>query len=211
MQARRVMRWTLTLALLIAGAAHAQLYRWTDEKGRVHVTDTPPPASARSVQKTDPGVNVGKPSEQQAFELQQAMKEFPVVLYTSPSCKTACTNARSALNKRGVPFKEVQVWEEKGIAELKGLSGANSVPTLLVGRSVHKGFQQDAYDALLDSARYPKAGTLPARAQAAPPIPEGFDPIDTRAEPVKPAAEEPKPSGPYAPGSTPPRRTPEKK
>src|SRR5712692_3446437 len=28
-----------------------QLYRWTDEKGRVHVTDRPPPPNAKSVQK----------------------------------------------------------------------------------------------------------------------------------------------------------------
>lgn len=209
------MRWPLILALLVCGAAQAQqLYRWTDEKGRVHVTDTPPPASAKNVQKKNPGASPADgDTTQYPFELAQAMKEFPVVLYTSPSCKAACTNARNALNKRGVPFKEVQVWEEKSVAELKGLTGENSVPTLLVGRSVHKGFHQESYDTLLDSARYPKAGSMPVRAQAAPPAPEGYEPADPlKAEPVKPAAEEPAPSGPYSPGSRPPpRRTPQKK
>ena len=43
----------LTLAcvsvfLACAAAQAQQLYRWTDEKGRVHITDTPPPASAKS-------------------------------------------------------------------------------------------------------------------------------------------------------------------
>ena len=122
--------------------------------------------------------------------------------------------ARDALNKRGVPFKEVQVWDEKTNAELKKLSGENSVPTLLVGQSVHKGFQQAAYDALLDAARYPRAGLLPPRAQAAPKDPEGYVPPSEREEvkatPVKP--EEARPTGPYSPGSTPPpRRTPQKK
>ena len=32
-------------------AAWAQQYRWVDEKGRVHYTDTPPPPSAKSTQK----------------------------------------------------------------------------------------------------------------------------------------------------------------
>jgi glutaredoxin len=225
-QPRCVMRWSLILALLVAGAAQAQqLYRWTDEKGRVHVTDTPPPASARNVQKKNPGATAAEsadapatatPAGQQPYELAQAMKEFPVTLYTSPICKEGCAAARAALNRRGVPFKEVQVWDEKTNAELKERSGDSSVPTLLVGQSVHKGFQQDAYDALLDAARYPRAGLLPPRAQATPKDPEGYVPLDERdaAKPVtaKPAAvEEEAPKGPYSPGSRPPPRPTPKK
>jgi glutaredoxin len=210
------MRGLLAVALLVAGAAQAQqLYRWTDEKGRVHITDTPPPASAKNVQKKS--VNTADSDQpdsgQQPYELTQAMKEYPVVLYTSPVCKESCTMARAALNKRGVPFKEVQVWDTKTNAELKEISGENSVPTLVVGRSVQKGFNQAAFDALLDSARYPRAGLLPARTQGAPKPPEGFVSAEEReavkAEPVQPAEEE-KP-GPYSPGSRPPPRPTPKK
>ena len=88
--------------------------------------------------------------------------------------------ARDALNKRGVPFKEVQVWEEESNAELKRVTGSTEVPALVVGRSVHKGFQQDAFDALLDSARYPRAGILPARNQGAPKPPEEYVPPGQR-------------------------------
>jgi glutaredoxin len=199
---------------LAAGSVLAQqLYRWTDEKGRVHITDTPPPANAKNVQKKKPATSAAEPA-QQPFELAQALKEFPVTLYTSPGCQELCARARAALNKRGVPFKEVQVWDEASNEELKRISGANDVPTLVVGRSVHKGFEQEPYDALLDSARYPKAGTLRARAQAAPPVPEDYVPPEqrearARAEPVKPEVEEAKPpSGPYSP--TPPRPSPKK-
>ena len=194
-------------ALVAAVAAAQQLYRWTDENGRVHVTDTPPPPSARDVQKKKAAAGAAK-DETMPFELAQAVKSFPVTLYTSPSCGDPCAAARQALNKRAVPFKEVQVWDEKSNEELKRASGGgNDVPTMLVGRSVQKGFEQGAYDALLDSARYPKAGLLPPRAQAAPPPPEGYiPPADTpaKAEPVKPEAEQ-KPSGPYAPGAPPQR------
>lgn len=199
----------ILLMLAAATAAAQQLYRWTDEQGRVHITDTPPPPSAKGVQKkayqsggtsTDAGPT--------PYELSVAMKEYPVTLYTSPICKEPCAEARAALNRRGVPFKEVQVWEAESNEELKKVSGANQVPTLVVGRSVHKGFDQSAYDALLDSARYPRTGILPARAQAAPALPEGYVPPGERptAEPVKPQAEEPKPTGPYAPGAPPQRR-----
>jgi len=38
--------------ILCAASVQAQqMYRWTDEKGAVHITDTPPPPSAKNVQK----------------------------------------------------------------------------------------------------------------------------------------------------------------
>ena len=205
MQSRCMM--TLSFALLMvvaAGAAQAQLYRWTDEKGRVNITDTPPPPTAKDVQTKKPATGAAEPA-QTPFELAQAIKDFPVVLYTAPDCKQPCARARDALNKRAVPFQEIQVWEERMIEEIKRFSGNNQVPVLVVGRSVQSGFQQGAYDALLDAARYPKAGLLPPRAQAAPPPPEGFGSAEgreaPRAEPVKPAEEETTPTGPYAPGA----------
>jgi glutaredoxin len=201
-------RLLLAVLLFTLGAAHAQqLYRWTDEKGRVHITDTPPPASAKDVQKKA-AVTGGADPGQVPFELATAMRDFPVILYTAPSCRTLCDSARAVLNRRGVPFREVQVWEEKTNAELKQVSGGTQVPTLVVGRSVHQGFDQASFDALLDSARYPRAGILPARSQAVPPVPQGYVPPGEReapkAEPVKPAAEPPAPSGPYAPGGSSP-------
>lgn len=200
------------LFLLFFGATTAaaqQLYRWTDERGRVHITDTPPPPSARSVQKKSySSGGAASAAAPTSYELQQAMKDFPVTLYTSPICKEPCASARAALNRRGVPFREVQVWEEKTNTELKQVSGATQVPTLVVGRSVHKGFDQTSFDSLLDSARYPRAGILPARNQAMPPLPEGYVPPGEReapqAEPVKPEPESPAPSGPYAPGGASP-------
>jgi len=197
---------TLLAAALTAGAASVlaqQLYRWTDENGRVHVTDTPPPPSAKGVQKRKPAAATeAAAAPQQPYELAVAMKDYPVTLYTSPICKEACAQARDALNKRGVPFKEVQVWEEDSNNELKRVTGSTEVPALVVGRSVQKGFLQESFDALLDSARYPRAGILPARNQTAPKPPEEYVPPGQRqqAEPVKPAAEEEsRPAGPYAP------------
>ena len=196
------------LALAAATAAAQQIYRWTDEKGRVHITDTPPPPGARGVKKKSYEGGGAEGAAPAPYELSLAMKEFPVTLYTSPICQEPCASARAALNRRGVPFREVQVWEEKTNTELKQVSGATQVPTLVVGRSVHKGFDQASFDALLDSARYPRAGILPARTQAMPPLPEGYVPPGEReapqAEPVKPEPESPAPSGPYTPGGASP-------
>jgi len=198
------------LAILLAaalGAAQAQqqLYRWVDDKGKVHVTDTPPPPSvAKKVeQKTYGSSATAAPA---SFEMSRLQKDFPVTLYSAPSCKEACAQARAALNKRGVPFREVQVWNEATNAELKKVSQSNEVPVLTVGRSVQKGFEQGAYDTLLDSAGYPRAGILPSGKAATPPPPKGYVPPEKRAQPPRPTAKavEPKPEpetkpGPYAP------------
>lgn len=193
------MKTRLPIAVLLLASAFTagaqQLYRWTDDRGRVHITDTPPPASARDVRRKSAGGPSGETQPQEPYELRQAMHDYPVTLYTSPNCEEPCAAARAVLNKRGVPFKEVQVWDGPSNKELKRVSGGDDVPTLVVGRSVHRGFAQAPYEALLDSARYPRAGLLPPRRQAAPAPPEA-DSGPAATEAAKP---EPAPTGPYAP------------
>ena len=167
---------TLALSLLLAAAtAQAQQYRWIDKNGRVQYTDAPPPAGAKDVRRTEaPGAAAPAAEAEQPFELTRLQKDFPVTLYSSPNCKEGCELARAALNKRGVPFKEVQVWNPETNEELKRVSGAAEVPTLLVGRSSQRGFEPGAFEALLDSAGYPKSGILPSRKQGIPEAPEGY-------------------------------------
>ena len=201
-------------AALIAMASAAcavqaqELYRWTDTNGRVHVTDTPPPANARAMETVRGGVPAGTGATGSAaapvpYALAIAMKDYPGVLYPSPNCEDSCARARAALNQRGVPFREIPVVDAQSNDELKSVSGGNDVPTLVVGKSVQRGFGQSAFDSLLDAARYPKTGVLPPRSQAAP-APRA------EAKPAEPAAEPEEPRGPYSPGSKPQPRTPPK-
>jgi glutaredoxin len=174
-----------------ACAASAQLYRWTDENGRVHVTDTPPPASAKNVRKRAPDAAPDPAAAaSQPYAVQLAAKNYPVTLYTAPDC-APCGAARALLNQRGVPFREVSVVGEQESAQLQQAVGSLSVPSLVVGTSTQKGFEQGAYHSMLDVAGYPRTGILPPRSQAEP-----------KAASAKPAAaapaEEPA-TGPYAP------------
>jgi len=189
----------LVIALATASVAFAQQYRWTDGQGVVRYTDTPPPTSAKNVQK----LNIAPPkpaaAPQQSFEMARLQKEYPVSLYTSPNCKEGCEAARGALNKRGVPFKEFQVFDPETNEVLKKVAGASEVPTLVVGSSVHRGFEQGAFDSLLDTAGYPRAGILPPGKQKAPESPEGYAVSDKDvAKPVAPDAPPP-PRGRYDP------------
>jgi glutaredoxin len=204
----KVARIAVAVALAIsASTALAQLYRWTDQQGRVHITDTPPPPSAKDVKKGPGGsapapAGKGEPAAgNEPFALQLARKNNPVTLYTTPGCD-ACGEARKLLNTRGIPFKEISVNDEKQLEELKRVVGSNSVPSMIVGSAVQKGFEEGNYNRALDAAGYPKAGTLAPRNQAEPQqVERPTGDTDTTPKPTAEAA----PSGPYAPGAPPQR------
>lgn len=185
-------------AALVAGmsSAGAQVYRWTDSSGNTHFTDTPPPATARGVERkrgarskeSDDAGNAPEP-----YALQQARKNHPVKLYSAPGCGAPCDDARALLNARGVPFSETSVSSESAIEELKDVSGSAAVPVLMIGSHMQKGFEQGAFHRSLDAAGYPKTGILPPRRQ---PEPKEADSSET-----PPAAAAATPRGPYAPRS----------
>lgn len=157
--------------VLAAASAQAQQYRWTDEKGRVQYTDTPPPAGAKDVRKKN--LTAGPSSAPaEPFALQNARKNAPVKLYSSADCGEWCDKARALLNKRGIPFTEISVSTTEQVEALTKLSGGNTVPTMTVGSSVQKGFLETGYQQALDAAGYPAAGLLNPRDQKAPPPPK---------------------------------------
>jgi len=159
------------LLLSAALAAQAQQYRWVDEKGRVQYTDTPPPASAKGVQKKNLNTGPAAGSSAEPYALQVARKSAPVKLYSSPDCGAMCDGARTLLNQRGIPFSEVSVADAAQLEEFKKVTGGTAVPVMFVGQSMHKGFEAGSYQRALDAAGYPAAGLLRPRNQPAPPPP----------------------------------------
>jgi glutaredoxin len=149
-----------TAILSIACHASAQAYRWIDQEGGVHYTQIPPPPGARNVQRKTFGGGGSRAGEiaNLPYATQLAAKNYPVTLRTSPECGTPCDEARAALAKRGVPFKEISVVTQGDLDELKRLSGKDQLPHLMVGNQTQSGFRDDLYDSLLDTAGYPRSG-----------------------------------------------------
>ncbi len=172
----------LLLLVLVAPLAWAQQYRWVDEKGQVHYTDTPPPPSAKSAQKKNlKGSELG---QQESYEMMQATRKAPVTLYTFTECQAPCQMARDVLNKRGVPFREKQVSSQQMLDELQKVSGGTNVPVLVVGTQVEKNASPDAFNQALDIAGYPRAGVAKPRNQQAPPKPAPDAPAEAPAKPA---------------------------
>ncbi len=148
------------LLLLIPALATAQqsLFRYVDKDGRVVYSDTAPPLDAKSVQQKKLGGNFIETSEL-PYALQVAQQRNPVTLYSGP-CGPLCEQARALLNRRGVPYRDVDPSQPGEMQKMKQLTGDQSVPVLTIGSAIMvKGFEEVRWQAALDQAGYPKTPT----------------------------------------------------
>jgi glutaredoxin len=177
------------LLAAMAGAAFGQgqtVYRYTDADGRIVYSDHPPP-NARDVEAKQLTPNYIE-IDQTTLASQKAQQLFPVTLYTF-ACGEVCDRAEALLNRRGVPFTTVNVADSNGAEKLKKLTGDVQAPVLQVGdKLLVKGYGEAQWQALLDTAGYPKSPpsrrTVPA-AEAPKPGADAAKPA-AAAKPAKP-------------------------
>ena len=180
-------RWVLLPILVLASVgAQSELYRWVDADGKVHYSDQLPPANIKQVEKKKAAG--GKPSDAPLpYVLQQAVKNFPVTLYTS-DCGDACARARALLAKRGVPYTEMDATDALTQEELRKLTGGPlDVPVLKVGRDAVRGFEEGQWNTSLDAAGYPNKPLMAPRPPTKPAKPAASAPPARPATPSGPA------------------------
>jgi glutaredoxin len=158
--------------LLLAATANATTYKWKDPAtGRLVISDSPPPAGVREIGKRKgPATGPTDPANL-PLATRKAMAEFPVTLFTADSCLEACADARRLLNRRGVPFTELNVREESARVRLETF-GDTRLPTLLVGRQALQGLDSGRWNETLGLAGYPQEAPLGYRPPPPPSMPE---------------------------------------
>ena len=124
------------LILVITGLAGAEIYRWVDKDGVVHLSDVPPKnrGSIARVESTTPSEKRTSPK---------------VELYTTSWCPY-CDKAREFFRSRGIPFTEYDIEKDKSAAARKNrLDKKNGVPFVVInGRGIH-GWSAAAYEQAL--------------------------------------------------------------
>lgn len=143
------------LALLVAVNVTAQVYRWTDEQGRV-VYGNEPPADAKKTVVQD-RINSyidsysGPPKVQRVSARRAAAPAagaIPVVLYATAWCPH-CAEARAYFAKNRISYIEHDVEKNpSAYAEYKRLGG-RGVPFIVHGSNVMRGFSENSFQALL--------------------------------------------------------------
>jgi arsenate reductase-like glutaredoxin family protein len=188
------------LLMLAASLAGAQVYKWKDEKGITHFSDTPPPPTAK--QPTELKTVDAPSAPPLPAELQGVVRDHPVTLYTTAQC-AACDQGRAQLRKRGIPYSEKTVLTAADIEALQKAGSTGRLPLLVVGRARQVGYDPAAWDYTLSAAGYPEESLLPSNylhaaptSAAPPPLPTDAD--RTAAAKAKPA-ETPRPPPVNAP------------
>jgi glutaredoxin len=148
---RRFMTALTAVALLgLSSLAGAQLYKWTDDQGRVQYSDKAPDKGGK---KVDLKVNsysgapvvsgLGKPV---ANDTKGSVK-----LYTTTWCGY-CAKARAHLKSKGIPYEDLDVEKSaQGKQEFAALKG-RSVPVILIGSQRMDGFDPARLDTMLKAA-----------------------------------------------------------
>jgi hypothetical protein len=184
------------LACAAAFSAQAQ-YKYIGPDGRVVYSDQPPPPNAKGVKTENlPAQSAG--GAELPFAIQRAMKAHPVTLYTASNCGAPCSEGKSYLTQRGVPFSEKTVNTAEDAVEFKKTLNTDQLPVLTVGSNKQVQWNKDAWTTALNSAGYPLDNQLPrtyknpaptATAQQAP------------AAPAQNTAQAAAPAAPAAPGT----------
>ena len=165
----------LCLAFAVPLAHGVRLYKWVDKDGNVSYHDYPPTSNEGGrVESKDFKIGaVGSTSSTGSSS--KASEDFPVVLYTAPQC-TSCDLARAYLDKRKVPFTDLDVAKDTKLQkELLEKTGTLTVPTIMIGSKVMKGYMESLLSGELDAAGYPKIGS----ANASAPEGEGNEPTES--------------------------------
>jgi glutaredoxin len=191
----------LALLLVAAGAVAQPIYRNVDKNGKVTFSDRAPTASTELAAGPQAGAttptNAGLP-----YELRQVAQRYPVTLYSSDDCGP-CSDARTLLTTRGIPFEERTVKSNEEVEALQRMSSQASLPLLTIGSQQLKGYSDAAWSQYLDAAGYPKSNSLPAGYRNAPARPliaqqAAPAPRAAAAPAAQPAPPAPAPSDPGA-------------
>lgn len=174
---------TLALAALTSGQATAQtVYRSVGPDGRVTFSDTPPAKAVQTQPLDGPAGASSANAQTLPYALRQVVGKYPVTLYTSANC-VPCDSGRNLLRGRGVPFTEKTITTEDDIGALQRLTGATTLPFLMVGAQHIKGFSDVEWTQYLGAAGYPEKSQLPAGYRHPP-----ATPLVTAAAPTPAAA-----------------------
>jgi glutaredoxin len=133
----------------------ADMYKWVDENGKTHYTDSPPPG--KKAKKLDLKINtitgpatvttIGKPIPQTPA----ATGTAKVRLYTTTWCGY-CKRAKAYLQARGTPYQEIDVeTSAQGQSEFQALGG-RGVPVILVGNQRMDGYSEGTLAGMLKHA-----------------------------------------------------------
>ncbi len=153
----------LILASFPALGAMAQMYKWVDENGKVHYSDTKPRDDAQmreikgrissysSVPKAPSGQAPESSGQADAEPVGPIARNGEVVIFTTQSCGY-CRMAKQYMQSHRIAYREMKVDQSQKASRLFQQLGGRGVPLTIIGRDNRQikvsGFSESQFDRL---------------------------------------------------------------
>jgi len=146
---------------LLKVSAPAEMYKWTDKNGTLHITDYPPAGGGKPMNLEAIRINrmespaAGRPAAGAASRAENPRpsstsgaasrnREYPAVAVYGTSWCPACRRARDYFRSAGIPFDDYDVEKDTDArARMDRLGGGSGVPAIVIGGQVFRGFSQE--------------------------------------------------------------------
>ncbi len=145
------MRYLLLILLLVVLPGSAEIYRWVDERGKVHFGDRAP--EDKSAERVQLEINS---YTHVSYELQPDLERTgdsrEVVMYSTNWCGY-CKKARAFFKREGIAFKEYDIEKSASARRAYDRLGGRGVPVILVGKLRMNGFSESGFRRLMADAQ----------------------------------------------------------
>lgn len=145
------MRYFLFLLVFLSSFVSAEIYKWVDEKGRVHFGDSP--KQNVKAEKVSVRVNSYKNVTVESNDLffqDSSPTSQKVIMYSSSWCGY-CKKAKRYFQKQQISFVEYDIEEDLRAKQRFDALGGRGVPLILVGKQKMSGFDQARFDQMMKS------------------------------------------------------------
>jgi len=144
----------LLLSIVTFPAVADELYKWVDNKGKVTYQSTPPPDTAKKVERSEIRTRNYAASDQVETAEPEEKDLKPIKFYYKPEC-SSCEEALAYFDENSIPFDEIDLSENKDEEEeLEKKLGVISVPIFGIGDKYISGFEKNMLNELLVNEGY---------------------------------------------------------
>jgi glutaredoxin len=145
-------RWILITGVLcffiFSLPGWAQVYKWQDERGVTHFSDSPPQGKESVKMKvqekeetSERAIDLRQPADRQLQET-RSNRDIQVIMYMTEWCGY-CRKAREYLHSLGVNLIEYDIEKDKGKREEMHGRGGKGVPLIDVEGTLIKGYSPE--------------------------------------------------------------------
>jgi glutaredoxin-like YruB-family protein len=158
--------------ILASTTFSVEIYKWVDDKGVVHFSDTPPPNRPEAIEEKEASSSDSNPQDNsppaiesrnraldpdffdildQSPEASEAIKEPTVELYVTSWC-VYCKKAKQFFRSKGIKFTAYDVEKDESAARrMRALTPNRGVPFVVINGHGIQGYSEKAYQTALQN------------------------------------------------------------